>query len=444
MKDTPRWNDAADAVSDGLDGTDGTGTDESPGSASLDPSAWGLDADLVIPEVVRMDTPPDGVPRVVDTQSGLERAAQILREHEGPAAIDTERASGIRYGQRAFLVQIKRGDSPILLVDPEAFDGLALLDEALDGVEWIIHASTQDLPSLREAGMTPSALFDTELGGRLAGLPRVGLGAMTEQLLGYSLAKEHSAADWSKRPLPEAWLNYAALDVELLEDLRDAVEDLLREQGKYAWALEEFEAIRRAQNTAPEPTDPWRRTKGLRQIRTARQMTALRNLWLERDRLARAKDIAPKRLLKDDALIAAARAMPRTVPALQRIPGYQAKLIKRESARWVRAVVEAASDPDPVPYTVPSDAPPPVKAWEHKRPESARALDEAKAALNELAERIGMPHENLLTPDHLRRLCWDHAPADSEGEIARTLEACGARHWQIELVLPVLAEILVD
>ncbi|RUQ22728.1 HRDC domain-containing protein [Kocuria sp. HSID16901] len=409
---------------------------------SIDPEDLGLSPDLVIPPSVPLNEPSGGVPSVIDTYPELEEAAELLTKHSGPVAIDTERASGIRYGQRPFLVQIKRGDSPIVLIDPEAFEDLTVINRALSGAEWIIHASSQDLPSLRMVRMHPSRLFDTELAGRIAGLPRVGLGAMTEELLGYALAKEHSAADWSQRPLPTPWLNYAALDVELLVDLRDAVVELLRQQGKLDWALEEFEAICDAPDPEPK-SDPWRKTKGIRQVRSPRQLTALRNLWNERDLLARHKDVAPKRLLPDSALIAAAKAMPSSVPQLQRIPGFHAKLIKRESVRWVRAIQEAAREENLVPYSIPSSSPPPIKAWESKRPDSAESLKIAKETMSELAEQYSMPSENLLTPEHLRRLCWEH-PYPSEETAIEALRGYGARNWQIDLVAHPLARDLAE
>ena len=168
-------------------------------------------------------TPAGGVPRLTDTRAGLEACAAALAAGTGPVAVDAERASGIRYGQRAMLVQLKREGAGIWLVDPEALDGLAPLQEALAGVEWILHAASQDLPCLAEQGLRPDRLFDTELAARVVGLPRVGLAAVLEELLGVTLAKEHSAADWSVRPLPEAMLTYAALDVELLVPLREAL-----------------------------------------------------------------------------------------------------------------------------------------------------------------------------------------------------------------------------
>ena len=124
-----------------------------------------------------------------------------------------------------------------------AFSGLAKLGELLATDEWILHAATQDLACLAEVGLVPTKLFDTELGSRLAGLPRVGLGAVVAELLGLHLAKEHSAADWSTRPIPQDWLVYAALDVELLPDLRDALAAVLETAGKTQIAEQEYHRL---------------------------------------------------------------------------------------------------------------------------------------------------------------------------------------------------------
>lgn len=410
---------------------------EPPAPASGD---FGLPAGLEIPELVRLDAPAGGTPSVINTERGLARVAKILAEQNGPVAVDTERASGIRYGQRAFLVQLKRGDSGVILIDPEAFDNLSPINEALAGTEWVLHAATQDLPCLAELGMYPDALFDTEMGGRLAGFERVGLGFMVENLLGFKLAKEHSSVDWSKRPLPADWLNYAALDVEILLDLRDAVEEVLREQGKLGFALEEFRY--ECENGARETKkDPWRKTKGIRELKNRRQLTALRNLWYERERLAQKKDVAPKRLLPDPALIQAAKFMPRSVPAILQIPGFQTRALKREAPRWVRSILEAKNDTDPVPFTTPADGPPPLKAWETKRPLSAELFAEAKPQVLALGEELNIPQENVLSPDILRRLCWEPPAQSSVTQLRATLLELGARQWQIELVVDRLADI---
>ena len=198
-----------------------------------------------------LDTPADGVPDVVIDERTLQRAAEAIAAGEGPVALDAERASGYRYGQRAYLVQLRREGSGTWLIDPIALPDLSPLNEAIGGAEWILHAATQDLPCLAEVGLRPRQLFDTELAGRLLGLARVGLAAVVEHYLGLSLAKEHSAVDWSTRPLPEPWLRYAALDVEVLVDLRNLMGVDLARQGKAGWAREEFEAL--LQFTGPGP-----------------------------------------------------------------------------------------------------------------------------------------------------------------------------------------------
>lgn len=274
--------------------------------------------------------PADGVPRVTDTPAGLEACAAALAAGTGPVAVDAERASGIRYGQRAMLVQLKREGAGIWLVDPEALDGLEPLQEALSGVEWILHAASQDLPCLAEQGLRPDRLFDTELAARVAGLPRVGLAAVLESMLGVTLAKEHSAADWSVRPLPEAMLAYAALDVELLVPLRAAMLELLEAEGKREWAEQEFEHVR----TAPAPgprADPWRRTSGSQTLRRPVQRAVLKRLWEAREDLARHRDVAPGRLIPDRSLIAAAESQPRTVPALRQTSGFHGRAASREA-----------------------------------------------------------------------------------------------------------------
>lgn len=281
--------------------------------------------DIEVPEVVPLNTPSTPIPTLINTESGLRRAAESLAAASGPVAVDTERAQGIRYGSRAFLVQLKREDK-LYLIDPEAFSDLRIINDALADAEWVIHAAIQDFPSLDMLGMRPKRLFDTELGARLAGLKRVNLGATVEELLGYRLEKKHSKEDWSHRPLPESWLNYALLDVDVLIDLRDALEELLRKQGKLQYAQEEFAYL--CASPVKDPTDQperWRKTKGRTALRSVKQLTALRNLWVERDSLARKKDIDSKRLLPDSALIEAARTMPRNVPAVMAIPGFQTK-----------------------------------------------------------------------------------------------------------------------
>src|SRR6478735_7694298 len=239
------------------------------------------------PAPVPLLVPSGPVAGPITERNELQDWADRLAAHTGePVAIDAERASGFRYGSRAYLVQLRRPDLGTALLDPIPLGDLSILDLPLADSEWVLHAANQDLPCLAEVGIRPRLLFDTELAGRLAGLPRVGLGPLVEQILGLSLRKGHGAADWSTRPLPHDWLVYAALDVEVLVELRDEMEALLVRQGKLEWAHQEFAAIVAAP-PAPPRVDPWRRTSGIHRIRKRRQLAVVRALWERRDEVAR-------------------------------------------------------------------------------------------------------------------------------------------------------------
>ncbi|HEY8294106.1 MAG TPA: HRDC domain-containing protein [Micrococcaceae bacterium] len=412
------------------------------GTAAILQAELGLDLSA-LPAVVELDTPREGVPLVISTPEGLERAAAALAAGTGPAAVDAERASGFRYGQRAFLVQIRREGAGTWLIDPEPFEDLAIVNEALRGAEWILHAASQDLPCLLELGMWPDKLFDTELAARLAGLPRVGLAAVIEQLLGFGLAKEHSAADWSTRPLPEPWLRYAALDVEVLTELREELIEILQAEGKLGIAEQEFAAIL-AGGVAGPRVDAWRRTSGLSQLRDRRQLAAVRELWTERDQLAQKRDVAPGRLLPDSALIAAAKAMPTTVPQLLSVPAFHGRAAKREAPRWLRAIAEARELADLPPLHLASNAPPPPRVWADRDPAAAARLSTARPRLAAIAEKLNMPVENVLTPDYLRRLSWRPPAEISAQSLSEQLAELGARPWQIENIVPMLVDAFLN
>jgi len=316
------------------------------------------------PEPKPLLSPRDGVPDVIGTAEGLASVVARFKAGSGAVAVDAERASGFRYGQRAYLVQLRREGAGTALIDPVSCPDLSELAETLTGTEWVLHAASQDLPCLRELNFTPEKLFDTELGGRLAGYPRVCLGQMIEDLLGYHLEKGHSADDWSTRPLPESWLKYAALDVELLVDLRNAVHDELEAQGKLDWALQEFEAVRTA--PSPEPrAEPWRRTSGVHRVRKARNLAVVRALWERRDELARRRDMAPGRVLPDAAIVEAAARLPKTVHELRAVPGCTGRTRSAASAgprppTWTTTPSPTTSAP---PAPAPGRSPSPPTSW---------------------------------------------------------------------------------
>ncbi len=405
------------------------------------------DTDTAEPEPTPLLVPGDGVPELAVSTSEIAWAAALLASGHGPFAVDAERASGFRYSNRAYLVQIRRAGAGTVLIDPVNHGGdpvttLAPVAEVLSADEWVLHAADQDLPCLAEIGMTPPRLYDTELAGRLAGYDRVNLATMVERLLGLGLKKGHGAADWSKRPLPSEWLNYAALDVEVLLELRSAIAEVLEEHGKTEWAAQEFEYLRTV-IAVPTRRDRWRRTSGIHKVRDPRALAAVRELWATRDHIARRRDIAPGRILPDAAIINAATANPKTVAELTALPVFGGSRQRRSAQVWLDALARARATDDPPEAREQLTGPPPAARWSKRKPEAAERLEAARTGLAELSQRVSVPTENLVSPDVVRRLCWDWQPVqDTEAVVDEFLRDAKARRWQRELVVPVLSSAL--
>ncbi|WP_319445262.1 MULTISPECIES: ribonuclease D [unclassified Mycobacterium] len=400
-------------------------------------------------QAIPLLAPADGVPAVALYVSEIARAAALLDSGHGPFAIDAERASGFRYSNRAYLIQIRRAGAGTVLIDPvshgiDPLEAMAPVAEVLTKDEWILHAADQDLPCLGELGMTPTALYDTELAGRLAGFERVNLAAMVERLLGLALTKGHGAADWSKRPLPAEWLNYAALDVEVLLELRAAIAEVLEEQGKSRWAAEEFEHLRTY--VAPlTRRDRWRRTSGIHKVRSPRTLAAVRELWTTRDHIAQRRDIAPGRILPDAAIVNAATNDPDTVEKLTALPVFGGSRQRRSAQVWLDALTRARTTDDLPAASEPLTGPPPAVRWSRRKPDAAARLEAVRNGLSELSERLSVPTENLLTPELVRRLVWDWQPVDDAAPVIDAFLAdAGARPWQRELTVPVMAKALTE
>ena len=393
-----------------------------------------------VPEVegIRVTEPREGLPEIVSTPEQLAKLVAAISIGTGPVALDAERASGFKYSQRAYLIQLRRKGSGSHLIDPILLANLNPLQDALVGVDWILHAASQDLVCLAEVGLIPTAnVFDTELAGRLLGLPRVGLGPLIETQLGFSLAKEHSAADWSTRPLPESWLNYAALDVEFLIELWELLEAQLLEAQKLEWALQEFDHVKRT--TAPiERVDPWRRTSGMHVIRRPRELAVIREVWQARDEIAREQDIAAGRILSDSHIVTLASSGLTKESELKTLSFMHLRNVKRHASTWITATIRAHALPDselPA-MKLPVTGPPAPRNWEVRNPQAWRRLEFARAELSAMAEKLSLPVENLMTPDTIRRVLW--TPPENVTELNQVLSDYSARSWQIKIVSPIL------
>ena len=400
-------------------------------------------------------TPRNGMPQLVESEMRFEKTILELAKGSGDIAIDAERASGYKYSQRAYLIQIFRRGGGLHLIDPIPLANSKLWQEfnsKFSQFQWVIHASTQDLPCLIGVGLKPTLLFDTELGARIAGCDRVGLGPLAESLLEIQLAKEHSAVDWSIRPLKPEWLTYAALDVDILLDVKDKVEKLLIEQNKLAWAKQDFTSILDSFNDyqfsdEPKP-DRWRRTSGMHKVRDRLTLTLVRDLWLSRNELAAELDIAPGRVLGDEAIIELALARPDNPEEVAKIIGWRTKLDAPPFGRWLKTLRNSLSTPieDQPEYKVASNSLPPIRVWKDKNPLGYARLTHARALLAELSTQLKIPIENIITPEFIRRICWQEPPKskrDYQAFIENELIKFGARKWQIEQVLAPM-EVAID
>ena len=409
---------------------------------------------LETPSYPVLTAPAGGIPPVVDTPDEYRSMLAKLADGEGPVSLDTERAQGFRYSGKAYLIQLRRAGAGSFLLDPTAFEedrpraDLSDLSSVLAGAEWILHAASQDLPCLAEDGLLPRRLFDTELAARLLGLPKVNLSALMEQALGISLLKEHSAADWSRRPLPIEWLVYAALDVERLDDLRAWLIDQLQAAGKTEWAYQEFAHLAAHAGDPPTGhTEPWRRTSGLHDVRSPVGLAVVRELWQIRDGIARENDRAPGRVLNDRSVsgIAARVEQSKTVPTrveLRQERGFTMRFAARYERDWLDGITRALALPraELPPRQAKTSGPPPPRNWQNRWPDAFARWSRVRPALVARAEELQLPVENLISPDAVRRLLWDAPATADEPWLAERLTLLSTRPWQRELTIPVFLQ----
>lgn len=385
----------------------------------------------------------------VDSKELLEQSCAKLSQESGFFALDAERASGFKYGQRAYLIQVARATGSIYLIDPAAISpssdakDFVSLANLLATDKWLLHAATQDLPCLGELGLRPKEIFDTELGSRIVGLPRVGLGSVVEHYLALTLAKEHSAVDWSKRPLEASWLQYAALDVDVLHELAEKLEEDLRSNNKLDWAVEEFNHLL---NFKPKPENPdrWRSTTGLHEVKTQQGLAVARSLWSAREALAKKLDVAPGRLIPDSSISHVANVMHKTRPELSSDKSFGGRASRSYLDTWWAALEEGRSERDLPPLKISAAGIPNHRSWPNRWPKANQRLICTRFHLSELAKELSLPLENLISPESIRQICWIEREYVSLEEVRSELSGLKAREWQISLIAQVIADSIRD
>lgn len=373
---------------------------------------------------------------LVTNQDSLAKAASAIRD-VSEIGLDAERASGFKYSNRAYLVQFSTADS-IFLLDPTVFSQSDLngLIEIVNQKLWILHSATQDIPCLRELGFSPSAIYDTELSARICGIEKFGLSSIALELLDLEMEKEHSAADWSQRPLSAEMLNYAALDVDVLHELKSALERKVKEMGRAHWLDQELIRLL-SFKPKTQPKDAWRSLPGITKIKDERKLKIAASLYQKRDEIAREKDIAPGRLIPDRSIMAAVDQLPQSKRDLARNRDFQGRASRSLLDDWWNAVQNSESvdiaeqelDPNHLPNH---------RSWERRFPEAHLRLSTLRPIVLAKAQGLEIAPEILLSPDALRRVCFK-----PEADLALQLKTLGARDWQIELLAPELAAALL-
>ena len=372
----------------------------------------------------------------VDNEASLDLLVEALDAVQ-QVSIDAERASGFRYSQRAYLIQIAIKDVGIWLVDPVTETDLAPLIPKLNSKTWLLHAATQDLPCLAELGLKPNGLIDTELTARIVGLERVGLGSVCESLLGIELAKEHSAADWSQRPLTQEMLDYAALDVDVMFELWEKLSELAIASNKQTWLEEEFAHLL---DFKPKPAleEPWRGLPGISRIKDLAKLKIAASLHAARDAIAVEKDIAPGRLIPDRSIMAAVNQAPKSRGELANNKEFQGRASRTLLSTWWDAIARSPELEISIEPAEKGNGIPNHKSWERRFPEAHHRLEVIRPLVLEVATELNVPIENLLTPDYLRRVCFE-----PQEDIAQQLRSYGARNWQVEAVTEVIQKGLL-
>jgi ribonuclease D len=260
---------------------------------------------------------------------------------------------------------------------------------------------------------------------------------MAESLLGFRLAKEHSAVDWSTRPMQADWLNYAALDVDVLPALMDAVGAALMAQGKSRFATEEFEHLLGFE-PKPQKADRWRAMTGLHEVKDQRKLHVAQLIWKAREQLAQKLDVSPGRLIPDSSIVAVAKTTPRSKSELAGRKDFSGRASRTYLDTWWKALDGAlqANDYDLPPLKVPQVGIPNHRNWPSRFPEADARLSKLKPVMTALSELHGMPPENILTPDFMRQLAWEPPAELSVATISKALSNAGARDWQVEICAP--------
>lgn len=284
--------------------------------------------------------------QLITDASALEGQVRAMAP-ETVLALDTEASSFHRYRERLCLVQLSTRDRT-WLVDPLAVPDLTPLREMLaeKHMQVVIHDADYDLRMLaRHHTIRVSNVFDTLVAAELVNEPEIGLAALLGKYQGLQIDKKFQKADWSKRPLPEPMLQYAAGDTSHLIALRDILEEKLRAKGRWSWAQEEFALLTDAPfNLATNEEPAFMRMKGAKVLKP-HQLAILREVHAWRDSVAEGLDRASFMVLGNDVLLSLATDPPKKVADIAVRKGVNDRMLERHGPAIMAAVMRGLEQP---------------------------------------------------------------------------------------------------
>jgi ribonuclease D len=318
---------------------------------------------------------------LIDQPSALE---DLIADWTGQPwlGLDTEFVRERTYHARLCLIQLA-SPKGLALIDPIALGDWRMLFALLDAPETvkILHAAGQDLELFHDArpDRLPAPLFDTQIAAGLLGHPpQTGYAALAQQLLDISLPKLHARSDWSRRPLGQSELAYAADDVRHLAALHDQLSQSLSDKNRLNWAQADHAALSDPARYRIEPERAWLRIGAGRMLAPPEQ-GVLRALAAWREREAQARDLPRQWLLKDEVLLRWAEQKPDSVAELTASTAIGAKMIERHAEAWITAIREGAAQP-------PQAVPPPYPLL----PEQERTIKRLGRIVQARASELGV------------------------------------------------------
>ncbi|MDO6461455.1 ribonuclease D [Granulosicoccaceae sp. 1_MG-2023] len=290
----------------------------------------------------------DNIELITDS-ARLAAFCEGLKQHSW-IAVDTEFLREKTYKPKLCLIQVASPDS-LACIDPLALDDLGpFLDVLYDrNITKVFHAAGQDLEIFYwMRGEVPGPLFDSQIAAPLLGEnEQIGYGNLVKSRLGIELAKSHSRADWTRRPLPDVQLRYAADDVIYLARLYTEMRDELESRGRLNWLDDDFSALENPLLYNKPSSDMWLRVRGINKFR-GKTLSAIQLLAEWREDTARDADLPRNWLMKDDVLIDIARQLPDSLKELGHIRGLSDGTVRRHGEKLVALVRQALERP-PVP-----------------------------------------------------------------------------------------------